>query len=95
MLIIETDKDLAAFARSLALEEAALIAEKMARENRKKAVELHLRSNRQAAAFMGAERAEQTKISAQVLDACADECEAVAAAVRKVIQKAAGGCDHG
>lgn len=85
MHVIETDRDLADFARALALEEAALVADHMAEQNKSKAADLHRRSSRQAALPGGEDRAEQMKISAQVLDECAAECRAVAAAIRSRI----------
>lgn len=86
--VIETDKDLAAFARSLALEEAAMVADGMAAENESRAAGLHRLSTKQARVYGAEDRADQTKISAQVLDNCAIECRAVAHAIRQRIQKA-------
>lgn len=74
---------------NIALEEAASIADGMATENEARAIDLHKRSNKQAAAGFD-DRAEQTKISAQVLDECANEARAIAAAIRARIQKAEG-----
>lgn len=82
MSVIETDKDLAAFARALAMEEAAMLADGIAAQNEIKARELHCRSNRQERSY-GADVAEQTKISAQVLDCCAQEARSIASAIRK------------
>lgn len=67
--------------RRRALEEAAQLAYDMSEQNRVSALQLHLRSNKQAA--MGFDdAADQTKISARVLDACAEEGRCIAERIR-------------
>lgn len=75
--------------RMRAFEEAAQIADEMAAQNRASAVELHQRSarlakvyGRSASEFGAGFEADQTKISAQVLDACAEEAESIAFRIR-------------
>lgn len=63
--------------RRRAFEEAAQIAWDMAEQNRVSALSLHLKSNKQARLY-DEEVAEQTKISAQALDALAVECRCIA-----------------
>jgi len=60
---------------------AASIADGLAEENERSAADLHRRSNRQA--LISEDRAEQTKISAQVLDDIALEARAIAAKIRE------------
>jgi hypothetical protein len=60
---------------------SAAIADKAAVENEARSADLHRRSNRQAP--VSPDRAEQTKISAQVLDECAAEAKAIAHEIRE------------
>lgn len=60
---------------------AASIADQCGEENAKTASDLHRRSVRQA--LVDEDRAEQTKISAQVLDDCALEARAIAQKIRE------------
>lgn len=65
--------------RRRAFEEAAQIAYDMAEQNRVSAIALHLRSNKQVKLYgPDSDIAEQTKISAQVLDACVEEGRCIA-----------------
>lgn len=57
--------------------EAAQIAIDMADQNRASALKLHQRAAKQARLY-SEEVADNTKISAQVLDACAVECRCIA-----------------
>lgn len=77
MPIIGNERDVIAFARNLNLEEAALVTDAMAQQNETHAAEYHRSSSKQ-----WGDQAEQTKITAQVLDHCAAECRAIAAAIR-------------
>lgn len=63
--------------RRRALVEAAQIASDMAEQNRTQAVQLHQRAAKQARLY-SEEAGDNTKISAQVLDACAVECRCIA-----------------
>lgn len=68
--------------RRRALIEAAEIAERAAAKNETQAVSMHRRSKRQAEIYGDDDAADQTKISAQVLDACAIEARYIAQAIR-------------
>jgi vacuolar-type H+-ATPase subunit H len=60
---------------------AAAIADEIADADAKAATDLHRRSARQK--LVDEDRAEQTKISAQVLDECATEARAIACKIRE------------
>lgn len=66
--------------RRRALEEAAQIAWDMAEQNRVSALKLRLKANKQAQLY-DPDVADQTMISAQVLDACAEEARSIYARI--------------
>jgi hypothetical protein len=69
--------------RRRAFEDAASIADEFAADNKRKAAQLHRRSNKQARLYgEDSDAADQTKISAQVLDMCAIEAASIATAIR-------------
>lgn len=68
--------------RRRAFEEAAQIAWEMAEQNRVSALKMRLHSNKQARIYGEGDIADQTMISAQVLDACAEECRCIAERIR-------------
>ncbi|HCK83016.1 MAG TPA: hypothetical protein DHW63_00350 [Hyphomonadaceae bacterium] len=68
--------------RRRAFEEAAQIAWEMAEQNRVSALRLRLSSNKKAQIYGNNDDADQTMISAQVLDACAEECRVIAERIR-------------
>lgn len=70
--------------RRRALEEAAQIADTMAEQNRATAQDMHRRSGKQARLYGDGDIADQTKISAQVLDACAEEAACIAIRIRQL-----------
>ena len=63
-------------------EACALLADVAAEHNTVTALALHKQSSKQAALYGDDDRAEQTKISAQVLDNCAIEARSIASAIR-------------
>lgn len=67
--------------RRRAFEEAAELADAAAERNRASAIKLHQRAARQAQLY-DEDVADQTKISAQVLDACAEEARVIAHHIR-------------
>lgn len=89
--------------RMRALEDAAVIADECAKQSREAANKLHVRSNKLAKIYgrSAADDADQTKISAQVLDACAEEAESIAFRIRALKPKVSvddfveGGGDDG
>lgn len=73
--------------RRRALEEAAQVAWEMAEQNRVMALKLRLKSNKQAMLY-DPDIAEQTMISAQVLDACAEEARSIYSRILSLCPKA-------